>query len=261
MRLPYPENISVNNSCVLLAEAQQGGTRTIHSKTDEIKYLYFFVLSNTLLTLHFKALSMNDKHYEDLQHIRSMMERSSRFISLSGISGIIAGIVALIASFIAYDLIKSSGGDYFGNKHINLSASLTGKLIITCLATLVIAVFFGIYFTVQKSKRNNLTIWNSLSKKLLSSLLIPLVAGGIFCLALFYQHHFGFIAPSMLIFYGLALMNASKYTFSDVEYLGYCELVLGLAALFLTGYGLIFWAIGFGLLHIIYGFMMQKKYH
>jgi|SRR6185312_1426055 len=204
---------------------------------------------------------MNDKHHEDLQHIRSMMERSSRFISLSGISGIIAGIIALIASFIAYKLIKSNGGDYFGNKHINLLGALITKLIITSLATLVIAIFFGIYFTIQKSKKNNLTIWNSLSKKLLTSLLIPLIAGGIFCVALFYHNHLGFIAPSMLIFYGLALMNASKYTFNDVEYLGYCELVLGLAALFLVGYGLIFWAIGFGLLHIIYGFVMQKKYH
>jgi len=190
-----------------------------------------------------------------------MMERSSRFISLSGISGVIAGIVALIASFIAFQLIKNSGGNYFGDKHINLSASLINKLIITCLATLIIAVFVGIYFTVQKSKRNKLSVWNSLSKKLLVSLLVPLLAGGIFCLALFYHKHLGFIAPSMLIFYGLALMSASKYTFNDVEYLGYCELVLGLTALFFAGYGLIFWAIGFGLLHIIYGFMMQKKYH
>lgn len=204
---------------------------------------------------------MNDKHHEDLQHIRSMMERSSRFISLSGISGVIAGIVALIASFIAFQLIKNSGGNYFGDKHINLSASLINKLIITCLATLIIAVFVGIYFTVQKSKRNKLSVWNSLSKKLLVSLLVPLLAGGIFCLALFYHKYLGFIAPSMLIFYGLALMSASKYTFNDVEYLGYCELVLGLTALFFAGYGLIFWAIGFGLLHIIYGFMMQKKYH
>src|SRR6185312_4546315 len=204
---------------------------------------------------------MNDKHHEDLQHIRSMMERSSRFISLSGISGVIAGIVALIASFIAFQLIKNSGGNYFGDKHINLFASLINKLIITCLATLIIAVFVGIYFTVQKSKRNKLSVWNSLSKKLLVSLLVPLLAGGIFCLALFYHKYLGFIAPSMLIFYGLALMSASKYTFNDVEYLGYCELVLGLTALFFAGYGLIFWAIGFGLLHIIYGFMMQKKYH
>ena len=204
---------------------------------------------------------MNNKHQADLEHIRSMMERSSRFISLSGKSGIIAGIVALIAVSLSYYFIKNSGGEYFGSKHINLSSALLTKLIITCLATLIIAIFFGIYFTVQKSKRTNIKIWNSLSKRLLVNLSVPLIAGGIFCIALFYHDHLGFIAPVMLIFYGLALMNASKYTFNDVQYLGYCELILGLISLFLVGYGLIFWAIGFGILHIIYGIMMQKKYH
>lgn len=204
---------------------------------------------------------MNNKHQEDLEHIRSMMERSSRFISLSGMSGVIAGIVALIAVFISLSLIKNNGETYFGNKHINFSAPLLNKLIITFLATLVIAVFFGIFFTIRKSKRNKTKIWNSLSKRLLISLFIPLAAGGIFCIALFYQGHLGLIGPVTLLFYGLALMNASKYTFNDVEYLGYCELILGLISLFLTGYGLIFWAIGFGVLHIIYGIMMQKKYH
>lgn len=204
---------------------------------------------------------MIDKHHEDLEHIRSMMERSSRFISLSGISGIFAGVIALAAASLAYYFIKDSGGNYFGNKHINLSASLATKLILTCLVTLIVALFFGIYFTIQKSKRNHVKIWSSLSKRLLISLFVPLGAGGIFCIALYVQHHYGFVAPAMLIFYGLALMNASKYTFNDVEYLGYCELVLGLLALFFTGYGLIFWALGFGVLHIVYGFMMQRKYH
>lgn len=204
---------------------------------------------------------MNNKHQKDLEHIRSMMERSSRFISLSGKSGVIAGIVALAAAFFSYYLLKNSGGAYFGSKHINLTASLLTRLIITSAATLIIALFFGIYFTIQKSKRNNQKIWNSLTKRLLVSLFIPLAAGGIFCIALFYQGHLGLVAPVMLIFYGLALMNASKYTFNDVEYLGYCELILGLISLFMVGYGLIFWAIGFGVLHIVYGIMMQKKYH
>lgn len=202
---------------------------------------------------------MKDKHQEDLEHIRAMMERSSRFISLSGLSGIIAGVVALIASGLAYYFIQKSGGDYFDGD-INFSQSLLPKLLITCLASLIIAIFFGVYFTLQKSKKNKVKIWNSLSKRLLISLLVPLFAGGVFCLALFYNNYFNFIAPAMLVFYGLALINASKYTLSDVGYLGYCELALGLASLFLAEYALIFWAVGFGLLHIIYGVMMQKKY-
>jgi hypothetical protein len=204
---------------------------------------------------------MIDKPQQDLEHIRFMMERSSRFISLSGISGIIAGIIALIASFVAYYFINTNGVDYFGNKHIYFDSPLVTKLVVTAVLTLIAALFFGIYFTVRKSNNHNLKIWNTVTKRLLINLCIPLASGGIFCIALFYHHHFGFIAPAMLIFYGLALVNASKYTFNDVGYLGYCELILGLIALFLTGFGLIFWAIGFGLLHIIYGFTMQRKYH
>jgi hypothetical protein len=203
---------------------------------------------------------MDIKHQEDIEHIRSMMERSSRFISLSGKSGVLAGIVALIATFLSYYFIKDSGADYFGKGSINFSSALLTKLVITGIATLFVAIFAGIYFTIQKSKRNHMTIWNSLSKRLLVNLFVPLAAGGIFCIALFYQDHLGLIAPVMLIFYGLSLLNVSKYTFNDVEYLGYCELILGLVALFLPGYGLIFWTLGFGLLHIVYGIVMQKKY-
>lgn len=205
-------------------------------------------------------LKMDIKHQEDIEHIRSMMERSSRFISLSGKSGVLAGIVALVAAFLSYYFIKDSGADYFGTRSINFSSALLTKLVITGIATLFVAIFAGIYFTIQKSKRNHLTIWNSLSKRLLVNLFVPLAAGGIFCIALFYQDHLGLIAPVMLIFYGLSLLNVSKYTFNDVEYLGYCELILGLVALFLPGYGLIFWTLGFGLLHIVYGIVMQKKY-
>jgi hypothetical protein len=204
---------------------------------------------------------MNEKHQKDLEMIRSIMERSSRFISLSGWSGIMAGVIALIAAYAGLYFIKESGGDYLGSQLIPYSSELITKLAITLLLTLLLAVFFGVYFTIQKSKKNKQILWNSLSRRLLFGLVVPLLAGGIFCFALYKQHHFGMVAPVMLIFYGLGLMNASKYTLNDVEYLGYCELVLGLAALFLPGYGLVFWAAGFGLLHIIYGIVMQKKYH
>lgn len=204
---------------------------------------------------------MNDKHHEDLEHIRSMMERSSRFISVSGMSGIVAGYIALIAAFVAYYFINDSGVDYFSNSSRELTDPLLTKLIITGVLTLCIAMFFAVYFTIKKSKRNNVKVWNTLSKKLLINLFVPLIAGGIFCLALFYHHHLELIAPVMLIFYGLALMSASKYTFNDVEYLGYGELVSGMLALFFTNYALVFWALGFGVLHIVYGVMMQKKYH
>lgn len=203
---------------------------------------------------------MDIKHQEDIEHIRSIMERSSRFISLSGLSGIFSGVFALIATGAAHYFFNQNGINYFTGSPVIYTQDLLVKLIWTGILTLIAALSSGIYFTVRKSKKNDLPIWNSLSKRLVISLCIPLFAGGAFCLALFYNAQYAFVGPATLIFYGLALINASKFTFSDIIYLGYCELALGLIAMFCIGWGLLFWALGFGVLHIIYGMIMYKKY-
>ncbi|WP_300598604.1 hypothetical protein [Niabella sp.] len=202
---------------------------------------------------------MNDPK-EDLQHIRQMMERSSRFISLNGLSGVAAGTIALIGAAIAYWLFQQQGIDYFSGNRYAYDNDLEWKLVLLAAVVLILAVGSGILFTIQKSKRNGLKIWTGTTRLLLSHLLVPLIAGGLFCMALLYHGLFGLIAPATLLFYGLALVNAAKYTFSDIQYLGYCEIFLGIVAAFIPGYGLVFWALGFGVLHIIYGLLMYKKY-
>jgi hypothetical protein len=203
---------------------------------------------------------MNQKHQEDLSHIRSMMERSSRFISLSGLSGVFAGLSALIGGLYVYQLFKINGINYLDGEHILLDGNLVSELITSGLIILLFAFIFGIFFTIRKSKKYNLPIWTTATKKMLFNLAIPLAIGGIFCLALIYHKIFILVAPTTLIFYGLALMNAEKYTFSDVKYLGFSQLILGCISLLFIGYGLIFWIIGFGILHILYGLIMFKKY-
>ena len=203
---------------------------------------------------------MNQKHQEDLSHIRSMMERSSRFISLSGLSGVFAGLSALIGGLYVYQLFKANGLDYFDGEHKLYSVDLVSELVIIALIILFFALTFGIFFTIRKSRKYNLPIWTTATKKMLINLAIPLVVGGVFCLALLYHQIYVLIAPATLLFYGLALINAEKYTFSDIKYLGFCELALGCVSLFFLGYGLVFWIIGFGILHILYGLIVFKKY-
>ena len=82
----------------------------------------------------------------------------------------------------------------------------------------------------------------------------------IFCLALLRWDLPALVAPSTLVFYGLALVNGSKHTLRDVEFLGLTEIALGLAGLFYLGNGLELWTTGFGLLHIVYGAWMYFKY-
>jgi len=203
---------------------------------------------------------MNQKHQEDLAHIRSMMERSSRFISLSGLSGVFAGLSALIGGLYVYQLLKSHGIDYLHDSHYRNNFGLVAELLTIAAVILFFAFAFGIFFTIRKSRKYNLPVWTSTTKKMLLNLLIPLLVGGVFCMALLYHQIYVLIAPATLIFYGLALINAEKYTFSDVKYLGFCELFLGFISLFYVGYGLIFWILGFGILHILYGLVMFKKY-
>lgn len=199
---------------------------------------------------------MTDKISDDLAHIRSMMEKSSRFISLSGLSGIGAGATGIVGAFFAHKIIQKSGGTvsgYYNNETVC-------DLVLVALITLIIALFFGIFFTVRKSKKLGLPIWTSTTKKTLIQLSIPLLVGGVFCLALIKYEFFGLIAGTTLIFYGLALLNVEKYVFSDIKYLGLLEILLGCISLFWIGKGLLFWTIGFGFLHIIYGIILYRKY-
>lgn len=203
---------------------------------------------------------MNQKHQEDLSHIRSMMERSSRFISLSGLSGVFAGLSALIGGLYAYQLLGVNSISYMNGHSYDENWNLVRELFFTSGIVLFSALAFGIFFTIRKSNKNNLPIWTSATKNMLFNLAIPLFVGGVFCLALLIYKIYFLIAPATLLFYGLGLINAEKYTFSDIKYLGFCQLILGCISLFILEYGLIFWIFGFGILHIFYGLVMFKKY-
>jgi hypothetical protein len=206
-----------------------------------------------------------NQHLENLSEIRNIMERSTKFISLSGLSGVSAGIVALIGSGIAFvkmNMSLRSYSDLEGQEHIifNMSDETKTELIYLAIIILFFALSFGALFTYLKTKKNSNVVWTSTSKKLLINFLIPLITGGVFCLLLMKYEFYGLLAPATLIFYGLSCINASHYTLSDIRYLGISNLVLGLINAYFIGYGLLFWAIGFGVLHIAYGSIMYFKY-
>lgn len=201
---------------------------------------------------------MDQKISDDLAHIRSMMERSSRFLSLSGLSGIGAGIVGLVTGVLAITILKKYQIDFSTDYVFN--EKLVFELFVLGASALLLAIFFGCYFTVRKSKKLGLQIWTATTKKILVQLAIPLAVGGIFVLALLQYNLYGLIAGTTLIFYGLALVSAEKYTYSDIKYLGFLEIILGCLSLFFIGKGLIFWTIGFGILHIVYGIILYRKY-
>jgi hypothetical protein len=201
----------------------------------------------------------NQRIQQDLESIRHLMERSVKFISLSGISGILSGVYALIGAALAYYQIYS-GEVTRTVEYYQGNTPIVTNLIIIAVTVLAASLITGWWFSFLKAKKLKTKIWNETSRRLLMNLAIPLVVGGIFTLVLVYHGHYNVVAASVLIFYGLALINASSNLYEEVRYLGYCELVVGLLAVALPGYGLYFWAVGFGLLHILYGSMMYSKY-
>ncbi len=206
-----------------------------------------------------------EKHLENLNEIKQIMDRSTRFLSLSGLSGIMAGVSALVGAVLGYWVLYGgryvSGATYFNGKVVlDVRFDIFIQLLLIGGGVLVSALFFGFYFTYRKAKKEGQTMWNKASKKMLLNLAVPLFVGGIFSLLLIRYQLFGLVAPVTLIFYGLACVNASHLTHSEIGKIGYFNILLGLLNLYFIGYGILFWALGFGILHIIYGILMYLKY-
>lgn len=200
-----------------------------------------------------------EKYIEDLKEIKDIMNRTTRFISLSGLSGVSTGIIALAGTFLAYQTIFKDQG-YLVYNAVELNSDNLRYLLLIAVGTLILSIGTAIFFTSRKTKKQNQSGWNSQTKELLFNLLIPLITGGLLCLTLLFKGFVGILPPLTLIFYGLALLNGSKYTLSEIKNLGLIEILLGLTAIHFIDYGLLFWAFGFGVVQILYGIIIQIKY-
>ena len=202
----------------------------------------------------------NEDYLKDISEIKNLMNKSSRFISLSGLSGVLAGIYALIGAYLGHGIIQSIRVEENPLRRFIVSYNSVGTLFIIAIAVVVLSIITGIYLTNKKAKKQNENMFDSSSRRLVINFLIPLITGGLFCLILIDKQYFELIASTTLIFYGLSCINASKYTLGNVRYLGIANIILGLISTQYVGYGLYFWAVGFGVFHIIYGTWMHFKY-
>ncbi len=206
----------------------------------------------------------NEKYLKDIQDIKKLMNKSSRFLSLSGLSGILAGFYALTGAFLANNIIKNTFDPRYvivkDSEYASNSNDAIIQLTTIAIVILLLSIATGILFSAIKARKLDEKLWDNTSKRLVIQFSIPIITGGFFALALLYHGNYGFIAPVTLLFYGLACVHASKYTLGDVKYLGLTIILIGIIASFLIGYGLFFWALGFGICHIGYGFAMYMKY-
>lgn len=195
------------------------------------------------------------KYLEDLNEIKDLMQKSSRFISLSGLSGILAGVYALIGAAIAYVVVTNSTRTY-----LILDGYIFRLMLLDLFLIAFLSIGTAIFLTTRKARKNGEKIWDTSSKRLVINFLVPLLTGGLYILIILGQQKYGQTTALMLIFYGIALVNASKYSIGDIRYLGYTEIFLGLICALFPGYGFWLWVAGFGIMHIVYGLFMYFKY-
>ncbi len=199
---------------------------------------------------------MESKDYlKDINEIKDIMNKSSRFISLSGLSGVLAGIYAIIGAAIAYYLVMN-----YSYGTLKLDGKIYGLVMLDLFLIALLSIVTGIILTTLKAKKQGAKIWDATSKRLVINFLIPLVVGGLYILIILNQQKYGQTGALMLLFYGLALVNASKYSIGDIRYLGFIQIILGLICSLFPGYGFWLWVLGFGVMHIVYGTWMYFKY-
>lgn len=203
---------------------------------------------------------MNQKDLiNQIGQIRSLMEKSSKFMSISGLSGVLIGSYALIGAAVAYIMLYGFNSQ-FGYRDHYVNRESIHALLFIAFAVLIVSIGTGYYMAKQKAKKAGQSIWNPTSKALFQAMAIPLLTGGVLALILLYQQNISMIASILLIFYGLSLSAASSFSFRELRWLGVLDIVLGLLALCFPGYGIYFWAAGFGVLHIIYGLIVHQRY-
>ena len=212
-----------------------------------------------------KNMNKQQEQLETLREIRSLMEQSSRFLSLSGLSGVVAGLAAIAGVTAVYfflDIPLFEPGYYrlatdeFGAPKPGFFKTLLGSAAVV----LAIALIAAGWLASRKAKKAGLPFWDATAKRMLGNLLLPLAMGGIFCMILLLQGLVALVPPATMLFYGLAMVNASKYTLNDIRFLGISVIITGLVATAVPDYGLLFWGFGFGVLHIVYGIAMHFKY-
>ena len=148
-----------------------------------------------------------DKALESVNEIKELMEKSSKFISVSGLAAILAGIYALAGAYIATLVITPE---------TYLIVTLEFMAIIALSVLAAAAVTAGI-LSYCKSKKTGQSFFSRLTYRALWNFSLPMLTGGALCISLLLHGYYDILSSVMLLFYGLTLVNVSKFTLSLIH--------------------------------------------
>lgn len=172
-----------------------------------------------------------------------------------------AGIYGLLAAYIAifqldFDPILLQSIGYTSGEAF---AELRAMMVLAALL-LVLSIGTAAWMARRKANKQGEVVWTAASRRLLTDLAVPLLTGGLLLLAFTWLGAFSLLLPISLVFYGITLYQAGPVIYTALRILGLLNLALGFLALLLPEHAMLFWAAGFGLLHIIYGLFIHFRY-
>lgn len=190
-----------------------------------------------------KPINISDRAIDNLAFIRETMERSASFTAVPGYGGMLMGVTAIVAAYIA-------------NIQVYLVDSLTVWLIEAALAFAI-----GLLAMWQKSKIAGQSLISTPSKKFALSFAPPMFVGVVTVLGLWKFGHYYEMAPVCMLAYGAAVACGGAFSVKAVPVMGWLFMACGAIAFLLpTNYANLMMAISFGGLHIIFGAIIARRY-
>ncbi|MEW6510686.1 MAG: hypothetical protein AB1428_06960 [Bacteroidota bacterium] len=183
------------------------------------------------------------------QDLRSATAQPTRLLTLTGLPGILAGLIGTGGAAGAHAVVTSEGGEASKIGFIALIGAGAALLTIGCSA----------FHSARRLSHWGKTAWSAADREVVREMATPLLAGLMFTAVLVMHRMFMAIPGSLLVFYGLSLDAAAKATRPEVRWLAWIEIALGMIAFVFTEHALTYWAVGFGISHILYGGLMYFK--
>jgi hypothetical protein len=187
-------------------------------------------------------LSLDTRAAENLRYIRDTIQRASTFTAVPGRGGILIGVSGLAAGMVAMR-----------------QDSFTAWLLVWIIEA-AFAFAIGITAVLVKARSTGEDLWSKPARKFALGFVPPMLAGGIVTLALWRSGAVSVIPGAWLTLYGVAVMGGGAFSVPAVPAMGVSFFLVGCAALLVPAVGDIALICGFGLLHIVFGLLIARRY-
>lgn len=190
-----------------------------------------------------EPVNIGDRAIDNLQFIRETMERSTHFTAVPGYGGMLMGATALVAAYIA-------------TAQVTLRDSM-----ITWLIEAALAFAIGMLAMWQKSKIAGQSLVSAPARKFALGFAPPLIVGVVVVLGLWKNGYFYIMPPVCMLSYGAAVVCGGAFSVRVIPVMGWFFMALGAIAFAIpASNGNIMMAASFGMLHLIFGAVIAKKY-